>query len=146
MTRKDHLPANIRPWSGDSIGRWEGDTLVVETTNIPKAQAYNGSWEHLKVTEKFTRVAKDRLRYQFTVEDPTMWDKPWGGEYEFATLNGRVMEYACHEGNYALEGILSGARHPHFASTLASLTTDAQLGRIHEALASLAPVRVLAAA
>ena len=110
MTRKDHLPANIRPWSGDSIGRWEGETLVVETTNIPKAQAYNGSWEHLKVTEKFTRVANDRLLYQYTIDDPTYWEKPWGGEYEFAPLNGQVYEYACHEGNYALEGILAGQR------------------------------------
>ena len=105
-----HRTDGIRPWFGDSIGRWEGDTLVVETTNIPQAQAYAGSWEHLKVVERFTRVGKDRLRYQFAVEDPTTWDTPWGGEYEFATLNGRVMEYACHEGNYAMTGILSGAR------------------------------------
>ena len=105
-----HRTDGIRPWFGDSIGHWAGDTLVVETTNIPQEQAYAGSWKQLKVTEKFTRVAPDRLRYQFTIEDPTIWDLPWGGEYEFATLNGRVMEYACHEGNYALEGILSGAR------------------------------------
>ncbi len=105
-----HRTDGVRPWFGDSIGHFEGDTLVVETTNIPQRQAYGGSWEHLTITEKFTRVAKDRLLYQFTVSDPTLWDKPWGGEYEFASLNGRVMEYACHEGNYALEGILAGAR------------------------------------
>jgi hypothetical protein len=110
LNAKDHLPSNIRPYFGDSIGHWDGDTLVVETTNIPESQAYNGSWEHLKVTEKFTRVAKDRLYYSYTIEDPTLWDKPWGGEYEFAPLAGRLMEYACHEGNYALEGILAGAR------------------------------------
>jgi hypothetical protein len=105
-----HRSDGIRPWFGDSIGRWEGDTLVVETTNIPQAQAYAGAWEHLKVVERFTRVGKDRLRYQFVVEDPGVWDRAWGGEYEFATLNGRVMEYACHEGNYSIVGILSGAR------------------------------------
>jgi hypothetical protein len=110
MNRKEHLPANIRPWTGDSIGRWEGETLVVETTNIPRAQAYNGSWQNLKVTERFTRVAGDRLLYQYTIDDPSYWDKPFGGEYEFAPLNGQVYEYACHEGNYALEGILAGER------------------------------------
>jgi hypothetical protein len=100
----------MRPWFGDAIGWWEGDTLVVETTNIPQRQAYRGSWENLKVTERFTRNAKDRLHYQFTIEDPSIWDTAWGGEYEFAPLNGRVLEYACHEGNYALPGILAGAR------------------------------------
>jgi hypothetical protein len=107
-----HRTDGVRPWMGDSIGHWEGDTLVVETTNFPRQQAMRGvSWENLKVTEKFTRVADDRLLYQFTVEDPTVWDKPWGGEYEFAASNGGVYEYACHEGNYALEGILAGARN-----------------------------------
>jgi hypothetical protein len=110
LTRKQHLPSNIRPWSGDSIGHWEGETLVVETTNIPQTQAYNGAWEHLKVIERFTRVGNDRLLYQYTIDDPTIWDKPFGGEYEMATLNGQVYEYACHEGNYALEGILAGER------------------------------------
>lgn len=105
-----HRTDGIRPWMGDSIGRYEGDTLVVETTNIPRRQAYKGAWENLKVTERFTRVAPDRLRYQFTVEDPTVWDQPWGGEYEFSPLQGIIYEYACHEGNYALPGMLSGAR------------------------------------
>jgi len=104
-----HRTDGVRPYFGDSIGRWEGDVLVVETTNIPRSQAYEGSWENLKVTERFSRVAGDRLRYQFTIEDPTMWDKPWGGEYEFARA-GAVYEYACHEGNYGLANILSGAR------------------------------------
>lgn len=105
-----HRTDNVRPYFGDSIGRWEGDTLVVETTNIPKSQNFMGSWENLKVTERFTRVGADRLYYQFTVEDPTFWDKPWGGEYEMSPLNGQIYEYACHEGNYAIKGILSGAR------------------------------------
>jgi hypothetical protein len=105
-----HRTDGIRPWFGDSIGWYDGNTLVVETTNIPQRLAFNGSWQNLKVTERFTRVAKDHILYQFTIDDPTLWDKPWGGEYEFAPLNGRIQEYACHEGNYALEGILAGAR------------------------------------
>jgi hypothetical protein len=106
-----HRTDGVRPWMGDSIGWWEGDTLVVETTNIPEAQEFAGAWKDLKVTERFTRVAKDRLRYAFTVDDPTVWEKPWGGEYEFAPLQGVIYEYACHEGNYALPGMLAGARH-----------------------------------
>lgn len=105
-----HRTDGVRPWLGDSIGWWEGDTLVVETTNFPRAMAYRGAWEKLKVTERFTRRGKDRLHYAFTVEDADVWDAAWGGEYEFSPLEGRVMEYACHEGNYALEGILAGAR------------------------------------
>jgi hypothetical protein len=105
-----HRTDGIRPYFGDSIGWWEGDTLVVETTNIPQSQQFMGSWKDLKVTERFKRVAPDRLYYGFTVEDPTLWDAPWGGEYEFAALNGSIYEYACHEGNYAMHGILAGAR------------------------------------
>jgi hypothetical protein len=105
-----HLPASMRPWYGDSIGHWEGDTLVVETTNFPPQQNFRGSSENLKVIERFTRVSPGRLLYQFTVADPTLWDQPWGGEYEFAATKGPVYEYACHEGNYALADILAGAR------------------------------------
>ena len=101
-----HRTDDVRPWFGDSIGRYEGDTLVVETDHFPQAQAYSGVWKDLKVTERFTRVGKDRLYYRFTVEAPSAWDKPWGGEYEFAPLKGQLYEYACHEGNHALPGIL----------------------------------------
>ncbi len=103
-----HRTDGLRPWHGDSIGWWEGNTLVVETTNLPRRQQYAGSWENLTVTERFTRVADERLHYAFTINDPTMWEKPWGGEYEFNALDGQVFEYACHEGNYALPGILKG--------------------------------------
>jgi hypothetical protein len=106
-----HRTDGMRPLMGDSIGWYEGDTLVVETINFPEIQQFMGSWQNLKVTERFTRVAKDRVLYQFQVEDPTTWDKPWGGEYEFYPLNGTIYEYACHEGNYALPGMLAGARH-----------------------------------
>ena len=105
-----HIPANVRPFMGDSIGHWEGSTLVVETTNFPQSDAFMGSWKNLKVIERFTRVSPTRVNYQFQVEDPDTWDKPWGGEYNFAPLKGVVYEYACHEGNYALPAILAGAR------------------------------------
>jgi hypothetical protein len=105
-----HRTDGERPWMGDSIGWYEGPTLVVETTNFPQATALRGAWKELKVTERFTRVAQNRILYQFTAEDPTIWERPWSGEYEFTPSKGRIFEYACHEGNYALEGILSGMR------------------------------------
>ena len=105
-----HRTDGVRPWMGDSIGRWEGDTLVVETTNIPQAQAYYGAWRDLKVTERFTRMGPHRLGYQYQVEAPSIWDAAWGGEYEFNPLDGQIFEYACHEGNHALPGMLAGAR------------------------------------
>jgi len=105
-----HRTDGARPWMGDSIGWYEGPTLVVETTNFPEATALRGAWKELKVTERFTRVGAHRILYQFKAEDPTVWDRPWSGEYEFNASKGRIFEYACHEGNYALEGILSGAR------------------------------------
>jgi hypothetical protein len=120
-----HRTDGIRPWFGDSIGWYDGPTLVVETTNFPQQQAFRGSWKELKVTERFTRVAPKRVRYQFIVEDPTVWDTPWGGEYEFSpsTGTGIIYEYACHEGNYALEGILSGARSDEVASAAKAKAT-----------------------
>jgi hypothetical protein len=130
LTRKEHIAPSLRPWFGDSIGHWEGDTLVVETTNIPRTQAYNGSWRDLKVTEHFTRVAPDRLRYKYTIDDPTMWDNPFSGEYEFSPLDGHVYEYACHEGNYALEGILAGQRQiDRDAAGKGATVSDATRGR-----------------
>jgi hypothetical protein len=107
-----HLPASQRPWMGDSIGWWEGETLVVETTNFHPAQSFRGASENLKVTERFTAVGPGRLHYAFQVEDPTVFAQPWGGEYEFSRLkDNQLYEYACHEGNYGLANILSGARH-----------------------------------
>jgi hypothetical protein len=99
----------VREWLGDSIGWYEGDTLVVETINFHPLQTFYGADENLKVTERFTRVSPDRLHYEFIVEDPTVWAEPWGGEYEFWASPG-IYEYACHEGNYGLENILAGAR------------------------------------
>src|SRR5690606_12616732 len=101
---------NILRWLGDSVGRWEGETLVVDTVHFhPSQLAYNTPALHL--TERFTRVAPHRMLYQFKVEDPGVYTQPWSGEYEFHTAKGLQYEYACHEGNYAMTGILEGARH-----------------------------------
>lgn len=106
----EHRTDGVRPYFGDSVGRWEGDTLVVDTKNYHPSTSFRGSSANLHMIEKFTRVANDRLLYQFTVIDPTVWAAPWSGEYEFYPTGGDVYEYACHEGNYGLEGILAGAR------------------------------------
>jgi hypothetical protein len=106
-----HRTDGVRPWFGDSVGHWDGDTLVVETTNFPRQNAFRGSWEHLTVTERFTRVGTKAILYRFTVADPTSWDRPWGGEYEFRPSSGPIYEYACHEGDQTQEGILGGARY-----------------------------------
>lgn len=105
-----HRSDGIRPWMGDSIASWDGDTLVVETIGFHPRQNVRGGGPNMKVTERFTRVAEDRLHYAFHVADPDTWVEPWGGEYEFAAVDGAVYEYACHEGNHGLIGILGGAR------------------------------------
>ena len=105
-----HRTDGVTPWYGDSIGHWEGNTLVVETTNYNTKANLRGGDANMKVTERFTRTGKAALLYQFTVEDTTVWAQPWGGEYEFKPASGMVYEYACHEGNYGLTNILAGAR------------------------------------
>jgi hypothetical protein len=105
-----HRTDGVRQWGGDAIGWYEGDTLVVETIGLdPRQVPFEGS-DQMKVTERFTRVSPTRLYYAFTIEDPKTWAKPWGGEFELTASPG-IYEYACHEGNYALANILSGARH-----------------------------------
>ena len=105
----EHRADGIRTWSGDSIGHYEGNTLVVETVGYESRVNFYNASDALKVTERFTKVSPTRLYYQFTIEDPKTWAKPWGGEYEFNTSRG-IFEYACSEGNYGLEAILAGAR------------------------------------
>jgi hypothetical protein len=130
-----HLPKHIRKWMGDSVGRWEGDTLVVDTTNFNADQIrfaveaspgrrllfveslgsksqdrLSGPSQDLHVIERFTRVANNALLYRFTVEDPATWVAPWTGEYTWPSTNQQIYEYACHEANYALENVLRGAR------------------------------------
>ena len=113
-----HAPAQLRPWFGDSIGHWEGDTLVIETTNINPTQLasssgfgpYRGASEQIKVTERITRTGPDVLNYKFTVEDPAALTASYSGELPFNRINEMIHEYACAEGNYALPGMLGGAR------------------------------------
>jgi hypothetical protein len=105
-----HAPPTVRKWLGDSIGRWDGDTLVVETTNFTDKTRFRGSTPDLKVTERFTRIDARTLRYQFTVDDPGTWTRPWTAEYAWPATGDLLYEYACHEGNYALGNILRGAR------------------------------------
>src|SRR5438874_3068662 len=107
---RPHAPANVRRWLGDSRGRWEGDTLVVDTTNFTDQTNFRGSREKLHVVERFTRVDDGTIRYQFTVDDPTTWAKAWSGELPLVKDKGPIYEYACHEGNYGLANNLRGAR------------------------------------
>ena len=106
-----HLPKRIQPWMGDSIGHWEGDTLVVDTTNFPPQQNFRGSSQNLHVVERFRRVDAKTINYRFTVDDPTTFTAPFTGEIPFQAMNELIYEYACHEGNYALSNVLSGARN-----------------------------------
>jgi hypothetical protein len=105
-----HLPQSVRKWMGDSIARWEGDTLVVDTTNFTGKTQFRGSSENLHVIERFTRSDANTLLYRFTVEDDSTWERPWTGEYPWVSTNEIMYEYACHEGNYALVDVLRGAR------------------------------------
>jgi hypothetical protein len=107
-----HLPARVKQWFGDPRGHWEGDTLVVESTNF-KGEFFGrmgAADENLRVVERFTRVAADILLYQFTVDDPTAWTAPWSGEIPLTRSDGLLYEYACHEGNRGMQNILSAAR------------------------------------
>jgi hypothetical protein len=106
---RPHLPKNVRQLMGDSIGRWEGNTLVVDTTNFTDQTPFEGA-KNLHVIERITRTGEDTIIYQFTVEDPGMWTKPWSGEVLVKKIQGPLWEYACHEGNYGLENTLRGAR------------------------------------
>jgi hypothetical protein len=105
-----HISQDIRVWLGDSIGRWEGDALVVETTNFTDRTRFRGSSRDLKVIERFTRADANTILYKATMEDASTWSKPWTLELPFAAIKGPIYEYACHEGNYAIVDILGGAR------------------------------------
>jgi hypothetical protein len=105
-----HVSQGVRQWTGDSRGHWEGDTLVVETTNFNGKNPLRGSSENMRVIERFTRVAPDSIVYRFTVEDPATWTKPWTGELPMRRIRGPLFEVACHESNYGLYNTLVGAR------------------------------------
>jgi len=113
LGEREPLPAHIRPWMGDSWGRWEGDTLVIETTNLHPEQNLVGGFsasEQAKITERLTRVGPNTINYEFTVDDPGTFTRPFSGELPFNRLDALVYEYSCHEGNYAMSNVLSGAR------------------------------------
>ncbi len=105
-----HAPSTVRRWFGDSVGHWEGDTLVVDTTNFNGQNRFRGAGENLHVIERFQRVDANTILYRATVEDPQAYSKPWTLEYPFNATPGPIYEYACHEGNYAMPDILGGAR------------------------------------
>lgn len=113
MDGRQHLPAHIRQWLGDSIGRWEDGTLVVDTTNFTGLASFNGSGEQLHLVERFTPIATDLIRYEATVSDPTAWTRDWTIELPLQRIDNQqnqIFEAACHEGNYAMTSILAGAR------------------------------------
>jgi len=105
-----HVPPGVRHWLGDSVGHWEGDTLVVDTTNFNAQTKFMGASENLHVVERFKPIDGNAFLYRATVDDPSVFSKPWVIEYPFARTPGPIYEFACHEGNYALPGILNGAR------------------------------------
>ena len=117
---RPHLPASIRQLNGDSRGRWEGETLVVDTTNFTNKTNFRGpprstrqdifASDALHVVERFTLVGANNIRYEFTVDDPATWTRSWSGEVPLRRFDGPLYEYACHEGNYGLPNILLGAR------------------------------------
>jgi hypothetical protein len=106
------LGSNLQSWLGDAHGRWEGDTLVVETTKFNGRAPYRGAGENLTLVERYTRLGPTTLEYQFTMNDPTVWTRPWTGMFRFDKDDEQyeLVEYACHEGNYGMTNILSGAR------------------------------------
>jgi hypothetical protein len=107
---RPHVPANIRLWMGDSRGRWEGDTLVVDTTNFTGQTPFRGSGPNLHLTERFTRMDAETLLYEFTVDDPESFARPWSAAIPSVRTTGPILEYACNEGNYGMTGLLSAAR------------------------------------
>ncbi|HMB80896.1 MAG TPA: hypothetical protein VKI43_12545 [Vicinamibacterales bacterium] len=111
LNGRPHPPASIRSLTGDSIGHWDGDTLVVDTTNFLQDAGFRGATANMHLVEKFTRVDKDTLRYEFTVEDPATWTKKWTASIPMTRTDELIYEYACHESNYGLEGVLKGARY-----------------------------------
>jgi hypothetical protein len=107
---RPHVPAAVQQWIGDSRGRWDGDTLVIETTNFNGKNPLRGSSDRMRVTERLTRVDADTIRYRFTIDDESTWTRPWSAELLMRKATGPLFEHACHEGNYGLYNTLAGAR------------------------------------
>ena len=102
--------SNVPQWIGEPVAHWDGDTLVIESKNFRRNTSLRGSSPNMRLTERFKRVDADSLLYTFTVDDPTTWTKPWTAEVPMVKAEGQIYEYACHEGNYGMQGILTGAR------------------------------------
>ncbi len=107
---RPHLPEHIRQWMGDSRGHWEGETLVVDTTNFTDKTNFSGSGAHMRLVERFTRVDADTLLYEYTIDDPESFTRPWTAVVPMTKTEGPMFEFACHEGNYGLSNILAAAR------------------------------------
>ena len=110
MDGRPHFDPNIRQWTGDSRGHWDGSTLVVETTNFDEKRAFRGASENMRLIERFTRLGADSMEYKFTVEDPATWSTPWTAAIPVRATQDPIYEYACHEGNYSIANSLSGGR------------------------------------
>jgi hypothetical protein len=107
---RPHLPSTVRQWLGDSRGHWDGDTLVVETTNFTNKTNFRGASENMRLIERFKRTDANTVTYEFTVNDPSSFTKPWTAQIPMRKTTDPLLEYACHEGNYAMEGMLGGVR------------------------------------
>jgi len=121
-----NAPDRLRQWMGVSRGRWDGDTLVIETTNFNGKNPFRGSTENLRVTERLRRVADDTIEYNFTVEDRSMWERPWSAEALMRKTSGPLFEHACHEGNYGLYNTLVGARREEQQAAEAAAKKDSK--------------------
>jgi hypothetical protein len=121
MDGRPHNPAGVRSWMGDPRGRWDGDTLVIDSTNFTDQTTFRGSGANLHLVERFTRIDANTLEYRFTVEDATTWTRPWTVSYPMVRTDGPIYEFACHEGNYGLRDILSGARYEEKAAEAAAM-------------------------
>ena len=111
LSGRPHPPDSLRSLAGDSVGHWDGDTLVVDTTNFSQEAGFRGATTDLHLVERFTRVDRDTLRYEFTIDDPTTWTGKWSASIPMTRTDELIYEYACHESNYGLEGVLKGARY-----------------------------------
>jgi hypothetical protein len=110
MDGRPHLPPTIRQWRGDSRGRWEGTTLVVDTTNFTDQTSFRGSGPGMHLVERFTRIDEGRLLYQYTIDDPESFETEWSAAVPMTKTDDPMFEYACHEGNYGMFNLLAGAR------------------------------------
>ena len=123
LVPRDPLPGHLRQWMGDSRGRWDGDTLVVETSNLYRQNSFTwrqGATQDTHVVERFSRLDETTLLYEFTVEDPATWTRPWSAEVPMSLSQDQVWEFACHEGNYGMDGILAGHRSDELRATQGS--------------------------